>query len=371
MRALAIVGLVVATALATTAAVRWHDGHQAALSNVVGEPDTMAVGVAFSPVATRLPPDELADFAVRIETIEMRGDYAALEKLAVAYRHVDIRFAGGRPKIASFYAALGTFDRCPCGSDRQSLIPFGAKLRAIAGWMAAVPRSPAAAVAMASLLRNYAWVQRGRDFEQDTDTRRMTAFKDTTQRSIAYLLPLDPRTDPAIFAGLLSAVRASDAGRSEMDRIFPASVAAFPSYFPYYETEADLLQERWFGAPGEAARFLAALPSLGDIGLVAYADAVGKLDASNATSNLHHIFGTDWPILRRAFETRRRLYGTNPILQNEEMKLAVVNDDRGYAADLLNLIGPRWAPVVWQRYSAFAAASAWARGAPGAPPELD
>ncbi len=120
-----------------------------------------------------------------------------------------------------------------------------------------------------------------------------------------------------------------------------------------------MLQERWFGAPGEAGRFLAALPDLGDTGLVAYAASVGRLDESNETSNLPHIFGIDWRILKRAFDTRRRLYDTNDYNRNEEMKLAVVFGDRAYAKSLLGEIGTHWEPRVWRRWSSFDRAVAW------------
>jgi hypothetical protein len=322
-------------------------------------PLQLRVGVAFSPVGTTMPPDPVRDYMIEIETMEMHGQYAALDQLAVGLRNIDNRFTGGEPKITAFYAALGDFAGCGCPSVRDSFISYDAKLKVINAWIAAIPNSPTAPVAMAKLLRQYAWMMRGHDSANETDAQRLQQFQDITRRSVTYLQPLDPRSDPAIYVGLLSAGRASDTGRADMDRIFPAAVAAFPTYYPYYENEADMLQERWFGAPGEAGRFLAALPALGDTGLVAYAAAVGRLDESNESSNLPHIFGIDWSILKRAFDTRRRLYDTNDYNRNEEMKLAVVFGDRAYAKNLLGEIGQRWAPRVWRRWSSFDQAVAW------------
>jgi hypothetical protein len=319
----------------------------------------LRVGAVFSPVGTTIPPDPVRNYMIEIETMEMHGQYAALDQLAVGLRNVDKRFTGGEPKITAFYAALGDFAGCGCPSPRQSFIPYGVKLKFINAWLASIPNSPTAPVAMAKLLRQYAWMIRGHDSANETDDQRLQQFQDITRRSITYLQPLDPRSDPAIYVGLLSASRASDNGRAEMDRIFPVAVAAFPTYYPYYENEADMLQERWFGAPGEAGRFLAALPALGDTGLVAYAAAVGRLDQSNETSNLPHIFGIDWSILKRAFDTRRRMYDTNDYNRNEEMKFAVVFADRVYAKILLDQIGQDWEPRVWRLRSSFDQAVAW------------
>ncbi len=90
------------------------------LSPAFIRPAPLAVGAAFSSVATTLPPDEMRDWMAKIETMEMRGDYAALEGLAVTLRNVDVRFAGGEPKITAFYAALGDFAGCGC-----EVVPVG------------------------------------------------------------------------------------------------------------------------------------------------------------------------------------------------------------------------------------------------------
>ena len=334
-------------------------------------PAPMRAVAAFSPIGTTLPPNEIGVWMAAIETREMRGEYAGLDQLAVTLRNADVRFAGGEPKINAFYAALGDFADCGCNSVRQSFVSYEAKKAALNAWVAAIPHSPTVPVAMARLLRQRAWQLRGHAFANETDDARLAKFAEVTHQSLAYLLPLDPKTDPAIYAGLLSAARASDTGRADMDRIFPAAIAAFPTYYPYYASEAEMLQERWFGAPGETARFLAALPDLGDTGLVAYADAVDRLDADNASSSLPKIFNIDWIILKRAFDTRRRLYDTTDDIRNEELKLAVVFSDRPYARRLLDQIGTRWAPRVWQHWTKFQQAADWVHADAGMPPAFD
>jgi len=339
-------------------------------STAVGPKPLQAIG-AFSPVATTMPSDPVRNWMAEIETMEMHGEYAALDRLAIGLRNVDNRFAGGEPKITAFYAALGDFAGCGCASARESFVSYDSKLKAINAWSASIPGSPTAPVAMAKLLRQYAWQMRGHSYANETDEQRLQKFQDITRRSITYLQPLDPKSDPAIYVGLLSAARGSDNGRADIDHIFPAAIAAFPSYFPYYENEADMLQERWFGTPGEAGRFLASLPDLGDTGLVAYAAAVGRLDESNETSNMRQIFGIDWSILKRAFDARRRLYDTNDYNRNEEMKFSVVFGDRAYAKTLLDEIGTRWEPRVWRRWSSFAQAVAWVNQETNARPVFD
>jgi hypothetical protein len=334
-------------------------------------PASMRAVAGFSPIGTTLPPDEVRVWMAAIETSEMRGDFAELDRLAVTLRNVDVRFAGGEPKIAAFYAALGDFAGCGCASARESFVTYESKAAALKAWMAALPHSPTVPVAMARLLRQRAWQLRGHAFANETDDARLAQFADITRQSVAYLQPLDPKSDPAIYAGILSAARASDTGRDDMDRIFPAAISTFPTYYPYYASEAEMLQDRWFGAPGEAARFLASLPDLGDTGLVAYADAVDRLDAGNASSSLPKLFKIDWTILRRAFDTRRRLYGTTDDIRNEELKLAVVFSDRATARRLLDQIGTRWAPHVWQRWTSFQAAADWVHADTGMPPAFD
>ena len=60
--------------------------------------------------------------------------------------------------------------------------------------------------------------------------------------------------------------------RPVLDQLYASAIKAYPTYFHYYSQRVNLLQERWYGQPGELQTYSASLMQSpgGDAGLVAY-----------------------------------------------------------------------------------------------------
>jgi len=184
-------------------------------------------------------------------------------------------------------------------------------------------------------------------------------------RARLALATVDDRKDPQIYLLLMEIAEGDTASsgdaRSELDALYSAAIAAYPSYFHYYSRRVNDLQERWYGRPGEAKAYVQSLlknPG-GDSGLVAYSYAANNLMQLNQRETLLRVTGLSWPTIKLAYATRERLYGMRNRDWNALCNLALAGEDRDAAKLALRHIGDNWDPAVWQERRYFDAAVAW------------
>jgi hypothetical protein len=342
--------LLLAIAVAATAMIKPFAPQDAArVQTVVGPP---------------VMDQDIEDLFHQVDAALIARRFDTLEGQARAFRNPEAMFPGGYAKLWYFYAALGAFNgsNCECGTFFKSDVAFAEKRAALQAWLSGMPGSITAKIGMARLLTNQAWALRGHAYASATDQGKLDAFEDTMAQAYGYLRGLDAKQDPAVFGGLFSVARAADDGRAMAAQVYAGAVAAFPWYFPYYMSRADLLQEKWFGQAGELAAYVSGLAKegKGDIGLVGYSFAAEKLMESNAARDLYTKLGIDWGILRRSLAVRGQLYGVSNKLRNVELLLAVGARDQAFAATLAKAIAGRWDPTVWQDAATFSATATWA-----------
>jgi hypothetical protein len=300
----------------------------------------------------------------------MAGHFASLEQEAKADRNPDARFPGGYSKLRYFYRTLGSFGKdhaCGC-IDRvyDTSITFGEKLAALNQWTQANPASIAAALAKAELWKNLAWVARGNDYIANVPDQSVELFTARAEKSASYLAPLNPASDPDIYEAKLGLLRVIGNGRNDMATLYPAAINTFPTYFFYHRAMAGLLLPRWFGAPGELQQYLHLLasPESGDTGLIAYSFVAEQLSTLFTRQDLFHETGLDWPTLQRSYVLRSQRYGSSLKLLNHELWLAVAAANCPAASHLLQQIGTKWDPYIWDNWTDFAQVADWA----GLPP---
>lgn len=146
---------------------------------------------------------------------------------------------------------------------------------------------------------------------------------------------------------------------------FYAAVKAYPYYFHYYSQRANLLQERWYGRPGELKSYAASVlvsPG-GDAGLVAYSYISFNLMRSNERLTLLQETGLSWPTVKSAYAKRRELYGLRNLDWNALCNLALAAIDRDTAKVALAQIHGKWDPDVWGEEKCFDDAVSWTMGA--------
>ena len=107
-----------------------------------------------------------AEFSDKVESLLQSGQFAALDSLARSLQQKDSRFAGGDPKVYTFYTGLGAIKEGGCDCSSQGTVPFAAKRRSLEKWLSANPKSTAAQTAMAMLWINDAWAARGLPLER-------------------------------------------------------------------------------------------------------------------------------------------------------------------------------------------------------------
>jgi hypothetical protein len=325
----------------------------------------LALPAATSVAGAPFMDQDLQDFFHQVETLLMHGKFDKLETQAATYRDVDVRFAGGYPKLHYFYEALGVFHGKPCGCKPlfTSLLNFSEKEAAIQAWMAAKPGSITAAIAMARLWTNYGWDARGPAFAEKVPDSDMRLFADRINRGLAYLRALDPRSDANIYQLYMQSTGTllGGNGRSAIYMIYQHATESFHTYYPYYMVMANYLQPKWFGTQGDLDQFLRSLLKEDrDTGLIEYSFAAEALDKQNVSGNVYKEFGMDWPTLKRALALREQRYGSSNRLRNVELRLATGAADRAYAGELAQQIGNKWDPTIWSGWDGYAAVAAWA-----------
>jgi hypothetical protein len=143
-----------------------------------------------------------------------------------------------------------------------------------------------------------------------------------------------------------------------LTRLTQPQRATIPDFFHFYADRANMLQEKWFGRPGELARYTQSLlssPGRED-GQIAYTYVAGRLSAQYTRENIFEKTGLIWPLLDDAYLTRDRLYGLRSTDLNIWLNYAIAANDIAVAAELVARIGGDWDRSVWGSKDAFDAA---------------
>lgn len=203
--------------------------------------------------------------------------------------------------------------------------------------------------------RNRAW---------DTDPTRHPQW-DTLNTDLAkaqsVLSNVNDRTDPHLYFVVIEIARGQPDARPVLDQLYSSAIRAFPSYFHYYSQRVNLLQERWYGKPGEIKSYAASLLQSpgGDSGLVAYAYVTYNLMQFNERPTLLQVTGLSWPTIKLAYATREKLFGLRNRDWNALLNLSLAAIDPVTAKAALSKISGQWDPAVWGERQYFDSAVSW------------
>lgn len=323
----------------------------------------VGVSTAAAPAASALAfsrDTPVETLCARVESALVARDFDSLESAERAMRDPNLRLAGGNSQLYHYYGALADFSGRGLFSCTSQL-SFDQKRQFLEQWAAAMPRSVAAHIALSQLWTNAGWDARGDNYrDQVTDEQWNTLATDLAAAKSA-LAGIEGRADPHLYYVATEIARGQPDPRPVLDKIYAAAVKAFPSYFHYYSQRVSMLQERWYGEPGELRTYSATLLQSpgGDAGLVAYSYVAYGLMQSNERSTLLQTTGLSWPIVKSSYARREKLYGLRNRDWNALLNLSLAAVDPSAAKDALGKIAGQWDPVIWKERQYFDYAVSW------------
>jgi hypothetical protein len=184
---------------------------------------------------------------------------------------------------------------------------------------------------------------------------------DDLKNAGAALAGIDEGTDPHGYFVRMEILRGTSNPRAELDRVYGLAIKKYPGYFHYYSQRANVLQIRWYGEQGELQGYNASVlrsPG-GDAGLVAFSYVAYVLMQNNARPTLLQATGLSWPVVKRAYATRERLYGLRSRDWNALLNLSLAAVDRESAKAALEKVDGHWDPAVWKERRYFDEAVEW------------
>lgn len=164
---------------------------------------------------------------------------------------------------------------------------------------------------MAQLWISYALLGRGVAYADDTSDEQWKRYFGRLRAALEYVHGFDPRHDLFAYYERMSLIEVLPPSRQTLDAAYTAGVSTDPTYFPLYERKAWMLQEKWYGQPGELAQFTQSLLHApgGETGEIAYATVASEFYKVFAGYHAYQKVGVSWPVLKSAYELKERRYG--------------------------------------------------------------
>jgi hypothetical protein len=306
---------------------------------------------------------EAPALCARVESALAAHEFASLDSTEMEMRDPNVRLVGGNSQLYHYYGALAGYSDSSLFTCR-SQFSFDQKRQLLEQWLAVDPHSIAAHIALSHFWSNAGWTVRGDHYADKVTDRQWEILDSDLAKAKSALADIDSRTDPHLYFLLMEIARGQPDPRPVLDQLYASAVKAYPSYFHYYSQRVNMLQERWYGQPGELRTYSASLlrsPG-GEMGLVAYSYVAFNLMQFNERSTLLQTTGLSWPIIKSAYATREKLYGLRNRDWNVLCNLALAAGDRDTAKGMLAKIADQWDPAVWKDRQYFDGAVSWTMG---------
>ncbi len=293
------------------------------------------------------------------ESLLKERRFDELEKLVNGYRRNNTRTRGGVPALYFFYPGIS-------GSGSKDLfvstIPDKERFLLLQEWMKLTPASATPKIAIAKYWIAQAWTTRGGGYASTVSDAQWKVFHDLVEKAATYLVNVNPKIDPMIYYQKIEIAKDESAPREILDSLYSKAISTFPDYYEYYIQRSDVLQEKWFGKPGEFAKYASSLPEIRDqdIGVIAYSFVIVHL-LTSCDCNSNTIFrsmGLSWKSTKQGFDARLKKYGLRNRDWNEMTLLAAL---AGHAADAKVALEhiSEWDPPIWRSRQEFDRAVAW------------
>ena len=180
--------------------------------------------------------------------------FDALDCIADRARANKERFPGGHWKIHELYKGLDNPapTKHATGEEWQDLIGL------LQRWIETNPKSVTARVALASAWVGYAFAARGDGYADTVSQNGWKLYEERTtkgERVLADAATL-PVTCPESYVVKLNIAQNQSWEKDRILALYREAVTFEPGYYYYGRAVAMMLEPRWFGEPGDAAKFV-------------------------------------------------------------------------------------------------------------------
>lgn len=165
---------------------------------------------------------------------------------------------------------------------------------------------------------------------------------------------------PYYYAAMMQVANSQGWSKKKTHDVMEASYAYEPDFYHVYRFYANYLQPKWYGEPGEAAKFGEEISKRlgGDEGEFVYFE-VATLLGCNTCGDSSQLRYLSWPRIKEGYAAMQRRYGTSKLKQNRYAYLAFAYGDKEAAAEAFKSLGDNWDSGVWSQHT-FTVARQWA-----------
>ena len=280
--------------------------------------------------------------------------WAKLDSLADRLRSRRLRFQGGGWQLHVLYTILST-----TASEDPTDERWEAQIAALQEWIRQYPLSPTPRIALADTYENFAWRARGKGFADTVTPDGWRLFGERMQKALGILKGAEKisRDDPEWYVSMLVASSDHSWNRAEADALVNKALRREPGYFYIARIQADYLQPKWHGMPGETEHFVASVADRiggenGDATYFFVAEFLLTVANCDACA-VKHVRGLSWTRIRDGYLAIERLYGTNSFEHNAMALMALQYGDDETARQAFQVIGDNWDKDVWGSKAAF------------------
>lgn len=289
-----------------------------------------------------------------------RQRFDELDCIADRARATKERFPGGHWKIHELYKGL--YDPVPgkhaTEDDWQDLMQL------LQRWVQTHPKSATARVGLASALIGYAGEARGHGYADSVSEKGWKLYEERTAEAEKVLDDAEalPVRCPEFYIVKLNIAGSQSWGKQRILALFREALGFEPGYYYYGRAVAMWLEPKWFGEPGDTAKFMQEV-----------ADHIGGQEGDAyyflVASSKDVICGCqDQPKLsleriERGYDAVERLYGVSMVNLNQLAYLTL----HSHRADIIladqtfQRIGTQWSEYSWHDERSFEQSKNWAR----------
>lgn len=267
-----------------------------------------------------------------------RKDYAALETLVASIKAKGYQIEQTDPDLGTFYGAI----QCANSDSEQKFLQRGQEIEE---WLAAVPESSAARIALGNWWTEYAWKARGYGWASTVTKEGWKLLKERLDKAAEVLVALPPEKvdDPHYFCVWLTIAMGQGWSLSQMNRYFEGGVAIAKEYSPLYWYKGEILLPKWQGDEDDLEDFAteAANHLPGEKGDLLYARLIMR-KAGSAGEDFFKESKADYARAKRGFEhgMRSRDHLASWRARSSLCKLAAIKGDAETASRLFLELGP-------------------------------
>ncbi len=266
-----------------------------------------------------------------------------LDCLADAARTSKARFSGGQWKLRNIYIGLQT-----PRPGHPTEVDWKQHFKLIESWRESNPDSVTAPIVLAESYTQYGWAARGKGYSDDVSDSGWKLFGERAAKAKKILqeVAVTGIRDPNWYLTMQLVAQAQGWPKEQTEELLEKAAKFEPAYQYYYRMEATLLQAKWLGQEGDAARFAEEWSNRvgGDAGDALYFQIAEMIVCACADPESGHF---SWSREQKGFSALEKLYGPSMLSVNAFALMATKATEWSTADDAFKRIGDQFDIKTW------------------------